>query len=488
MRKGNLATAPSCLASFNKVLSREVWANNFDDEFARMLRAATTSDEGSVSAPKESVGCKGDMGGGNIHCNQSSSSVIAFDTEFPGFARHMPQHASREAQYKSLRNSVNVLRPIQFGVAIAVNGSLRGVWNFNMRFDLAVDLHTEEAVAFLSSAGIDFTRHATDGVDPALFGQKLASSPLVCHPSDATNNAGTRYSDFGPPEWVTFAGMFDLGYLLKLLTNDLLPRDADSFYAVLGKFCPKRCELQDFVPFVSLQSSLEMLSVKRHGVAHTAGSDALATLELFSRVVPGVTAIQVDGWSYDDPNSTIYSEARSPNHATFTLVGSQQSTSGAGSGWQNATGAATEIAVVDALASVSTFGAMIEGEKAAPAALWGKSARACMVAANDKAEFAAWGRDEGVGVGASQPFASKDGRVKMRRMAGKPRVRTTSFPLHKHAANAEARIATARQSMRAVSGFGAAVSTCCVDWMDGGCCGHVTEKGGENRDLRLLKC
>eukprot|EP00927_Polykrikos_kofoidii_P041749 TRINITY_DN355_c0_g1_i3.p1 TRINITY_DN355_c0_g1~~TRINITY_DN355_c0_g1_i3.p1 ORF type:complete len:360 (+),score=57.41 TRINITY_DN355_c0_g1_i3:136-1215(+) len=355
MRKSNIGTAPSSLASFGKVLSREVWANNFDVEFARMLRAATTSDEGSVSTPKESAGCKGDVGGGNIHCSQSTSSVIALDTEFPGFARDMPQHASRETQYKSLRDSVNVLRPIQLGVAVAVNGSLRGVWNFNMRFDLAVDLHTEEAVAFLSSAGIDFTRHATDGVDPALFGRKLASSPLVCHASDATNDAGAWCSDVGPPEWVTFAGMFDLGYLLKLLTNDLLPRDADSFYAVLGKFCPKRCELQDFVPFVSLQSSLEMLSVKRHGVAHTAGSDALATLELFSRVVLGVTTIQAEGWSYDGPNSTISSEARSPNHAPFALAGSQRSTSGAGSGWQNASGAAAEIAVVDASASVSTF-------------------------------------------------------------------------------------------------------------------------------------
>jgi len=153
-----------------------------------------------------------------------------------------------------------------------VDGELRGVWNFNILFDTAVDLHTEASVAFLTDAGVDFPRHAVEGIDLAVFGMRLASSPLV----------GSHAST---PWWVTFAGSYDLGYLLKILTDSPLPADVGDFDATLAAFCPSRYELRDQFPRGSLESLVKQRGIQRSGVAHTAGSDALATLELFQLVV-----------------------------------------------------------------------------------------------------------------------------------------------------------------------------------------------------------
>jgi len=106
-------------------------------------------------------------------------------------------------------------------------------------------------------------------------GRRLAGSSLVGQHSRT-------------PRWVTFSGSYDLGFLLKLLTcGRALPPNAGTFDAVLVTFCPRRHELRDEL---SLQrGSLDHLARKhevvRHGPAHTAGSDALLTLELYLRVV-----------------------------------------------------------------------------------------------------------------------------------------------------------------------------------------------------------
>merc|ERR1719261_118178 len=100
--------------------------------------------------------------------------------------------------------NVDQLRPIQVGCAVAsTDGVLRGVWNFNLQFDVATDLHTEASVAFLSAAGVDFPRHAVEGIEASRLGERLARSALVGQHSKC-------------PWWVTFSGAYDFGYLLKL--------------------------------------------------------------------------------------------------------------------------------------------------------------------------------------------------------------------------------------------------------------------------------
>jgi len=226
----------------------EVWEWNLEQEFTNLLAAAA-----------------GDASGG---------AILALDVEFPGFIRQEPRAGARSARYQALRENVDRLRPIQIGAAVAgADGSLRGVWSFNLQFDVDVDLHTKKSVEFLRAAGLDFPRHKKEGIDTATLGSMLANSMLVGQHGRA-------------PWWVTFSGAYDLGYLLKLLTSGRpLPRDFSAFDVALGAFCPRHHELRDELPHGSLDSLARKLGVQRHGSAHTAGSDALLTLDLFMRVV-----------------------------------------------------------------------------------------------------------------------------------------------------------------------------------------------------------
>eukprot|EP00440_Ansanella_granifera_P069964 gb/GFBE01075908.1/.p1 GENE.gb/GFBE01075908.1/~~gb/GFBE01075908.1/.p1 ORF type:complete len:551 (+),score=112.64 gb/GFBE01075908.1/:1-1653(+) len=223
----------------------EVWSWNFDPEFNELLAAVSACGE---------------------------DAVVALDTEFPGFLREEKQSAKRSARYEALRQNCDNLRPIQLGISVAnSDGELHGTWSFNLAFDVQMDLHTEESVAFLMAAGLDFPRHAREGIDPAKLGRWLAGSTLV----------GQRGSK---PRWVTFQGLYDFGYILRLITNWHLPPDENSFDELRDAFFPVQYELRDELPRGSLDSLLRDFGIERHGQPHTAGSDALATLELYHEV------------------------------------------------------------------------------------------------------------------------------------------------------------------------------------------------------------
>mmetsp|Transcript_36238 Transcript_36238/g.91212 ORF Transcript_36238/g.91212 Transcript_36238/m.91212 type:complete len:341 (-) Transcript_36238:186-1208(-) len=221
----------------------DVWAWNFDVEFGALLATASA---GSV--------------------------ILAFDVEFPGFIRQEPRTGARAVRYQVLRENVDRLRPIQLGVALAgLDGEPLGVWSFNLKFDVDVDLHSAKSVAFLRAAGIDFPRHAAEGIEASVLGQRLAASDLVGWHARA-------------PWWVTFAGFYDFGYLLRMLTREKLPQNFGGFDVTLSTYCPRRHELRDELPHGSLDSLARKHGLQRRGLAHTAGSDALLTLELFLTV------------------------------------------------------------------------------------------------------------------------------------------------------------------------------------------------------------
>eukprot|EP00929_Paragymnodinium_shiwhaense_P088483 TRINITY_DN48798_c0_g1_i1.p1 TRINITY_DN48798_c0_g1~~TRINITY_DN48798_c0_g1_i1.p1 ORF type:complete len:413 (+),score=84.49 TRINITY_DN48798_c0_g1_i1:150-1388(+) len=226
----------------NKVV--DVWGWNFHSEFQRFVKLV--------------------LSGG-------PRTLVAMDTEFPGTAKTLPYLADRCEQYSPLCESVNVLHPVQLGLAVSVNGVHGGAWNFNLQFDLDIDLYSEKAVSFLKKAGVNFYKHKEMGVDRGLLGEHLAASKVF-------SNAR------GPATLITFAGAYDLGYLVKLMTDQRLPATLAEFDCVLDELCPRRCELRDRCPFGSLERLLSEHQVVRSGNAHTAGSDALATLELYAKV------------------------------------------------------------------------------------------------------------------------------------------------------------------------------------------------------------
>jgi len=232
--------AASLLASAADCDVHDVWAWNFDVEFASLL-----------------VACS------------ASSVILAFDVEFPGFIRQEPRTGPRAVRYQVLRENVDTLRPIQLGVAIAnLDGKPLGVWSFNLHFDECVDLHSAKSIAFLRQAGVDFPRHKAEGIEASVLGERLAASDLVGWHARA-------------PWWVTFAGFYDFGYLLRMLTREKLPQNSGGFDNSLAHFCPRRYELRDELPHGSLDSLASKHGLQRRGLAHTAGSDALLTLELF---------------------------------------------------------------------------------------------------------------------------------------------------------------------------------------------------------------
>lgn len=265
----------------------DVWSWNFDAEFGELLATLAA--------------CGDD-------------AVLALDTEFPGFLREEPKSASRSVRYQALRENCDNLRPIQLGISVAGSDGIPfKTWSFNLCFDMAVDLHTEASVAFLSAAGLDFPRHAAEGIDPGRFGRRLAASPLV-------GRSGSR------PRWITFQGWYDFGYLLRLVTAWPLPKDLKSFDAMLMAFFPQRYELRDELPRGSLDSLLREYGIERIGTPHTAGSDALATLELYlqvsgegSTIVP-VSEAATPSVAYSDCSVSYYDGSVQPDSVMQSIA------------------------------------------------------------------------------------------------------------------------------------------------------------------------
>jgi CCR4-NOT transcription complex subunit 7/8 len=92
----------------------------------------------------------------------------------------------------------------------------------------------------LKDCGIDFLKLKRRGIDPFYFAEKIIPSGLVL------NNR---------VHWICFHGCQDFGYLMKTLTNDLLPPSKDNFLKLLSTFFPNVYDLKTFMH--QLSPSLE---------------------------------------------------------------------------------------------------------------------------------------------------------------------------------------------------------------------------------------
>lgn len=221
---------------------RSVWASNFEKEFERMLDVAA-----------------------------GRSRYVAFDTEYPGILQQTRKCARSEAAfaeaYGTLRVNVDLMKLIQLGLAFAdENHKVLGCWQFHFHFDCSVDRCSPESLNFLADAGVDFRRHATNGLSMEAFGERLTASGLVL--SDEV-------------QWVAFHGMYDFAYMLKLLTGSPMPVSIAQFDEALDAFFPRRLDLKRHFPKGSLSHLGEKNGLRRQGTAHQGGSDALLTLQLF---------------------------------------------------------------------------------------------------------------------------------------------------------------------------------------------------------------
>lgn len=223
----------------------EVWEDNFEEEMEKIMQLIETY------------------------------KYVAMDTEFPGVYYQGDQYTG----YNMIKKNVDALKLIQVGITLAdENGNTpkpTSTWQFNLRFDLTTDLHSHDSIAMLKEAGINFELLAERGIDPILFADGLLSSGLILN------------EDIN---WITFHGAFDFAYLIKVLSNVLLPANLDKFKLSLKQFFPSVADIKVIMKEVydlkmgALAKLARDLDLKRIGTMHQAGSDAEITLRCFFKL------------------------------------------------------------------------------------------------------------------------------------------------------------------------------------------------------------
>ncbi|CAA7400625.1 unnamed protein product [Spirodela intermedia] len=170
-----------------------------------------------------------------------SATYAAMDTEFPGFLHQTPRFA---------------MKLIQLGLSFSGDGGRRRTWQISFRdFDVASpsDARSEASVELLKRSGVDLARTRREGV-------------------------GRR-----KPRWVTFQGLYDAAYLVKLLTGAPLLPKLPGFARLVGATLGRVIDVKYLTRFcggfhLGLARLADTAGVKLEGgAAHQAGVDALLT-------------------------------------------------------------------------------------------------------------------------------------------------------------------------------------------------------------------
>ncbi|XP_047965702.1 probable CCR4-associated factor 1 homolog 11 [Salvia hispanica] len=239
------------------VVVRKVWQSNLDAEF-RVI-----------------AGCL------------KQFRFASMDTEFPGTI-YKPEGSvstlSAAHVYALMKKNVDALNIIQLGLTLSDDrGNLPTlgtpatfyVWEFNFRdFDCDYDRYNPESIAFLREQGINFAEHKRRGINSRFFAAYFLRSGL---------GMGRA--------WVTFHGLYDLGFLIKILTRAPLPGHLPEFMLLLRRYLGIQVyDLKPITRSFALHGGLDAvsrsLSVQRAaGKSHHAGSDSLLTMQVFARLV-----------------------------------------------------------------------------------------------------------------------------------------------------------------------------------------------------------
>jgi CCR4-NOT transcription complex subunit 7/8 len=204
-------------------------------------------------------------------------NYIAMDTEFPGFV-YQSSSGGKDSYYRTIKTNVDKLKLIQVGITLRdFMGNpppFSGTWQFNLKFNLNTEQHSNESIALLANSGINFDKLEHLGIPFDLFGEYLISSGLIVN------------EDL---HWVCFHGIYDFAYFLKYSTNLLLPENEIEFFEELEIYFPNYYDIRYLVRFNeefrgSLSKLGQELNVMRFGTTHQAGSDSLITSEIFFKL------------------------------------------------------------------------------------------------------------------------------------------------------------------------------------------------------------
>jgi CCR4-NOT transcription complex subunit 7/8 len=147
-------------------------------------------------------------------------------------------------------------------------------WQFNLKFDINYEKFSQESIDLLTHSGIDFQQLATHGIDIQHFGEYLITSGLLLN--DELN-------------WISFHGIYDFAYLLKVLTGLPLPENETVFFDSLKMYFPHYYDIRYLVRYYenfkgSLSRLGQELKLHRTGIQHQAGSDSILTSEIFFKL------------------------------------------------------------------------------------------------------------------------------------------------------------------------------------------------------------
>lgn len=220
--------------------------------------------------------------------------LVSMDMEFPGFLRNTPRRSDEFSLFADMKFNVDNLKILQLGITVFdENGIIAGTWEFNFKFLLERDVFDPNSIEFLKTNGIDFEELKTNGINMVSFPNLFA--PLF-----------NRHRNL---KWVTFHGLYDLAYMVKLLTQQRLPMSILGFTDIIAAlFGYYMFDVKYIARFyndlhrgeLGLEKLAKILGVRRVGGAHHAGSDSLLTACVFTKMkaVYGIEESKFAGFLY----------------------------------------------------------------------------------------------------------------------------------------------------------------------------------------------
>ena len=132
-------------------------------------------------------------------------------------------------------------------------------------------MYAQDSIELLTKSGIDFARHAEQGIDVFKFGELLISSGLVL---------------IDDVKWISFHSGYDFGYLVKIMMCKPLSPEESEFRQYLNKFFPSLYDIKFLMKSCKglkggLQDIADELAIPRIGPQHQAGSDSMLTGLIF---------------------------------------------------------------------------------------------------------------------------------------------------------------------------------------------------------------
>lgn len=168
--------------------------------------------------------------------DKTSKVFISIHQEIPGIvARPLGTFKlSADYHFQCLRSNSDILNLIQLSLcAVKMQDdkiSNLVIWQFNFAYDLTQEMFNEEHLFMLSQTSqINFAMHMSQGISHFAFAELMIESGLLLDPSI---------------NWLSYHSGYDLGFLVSLLTNDILPHDEKEFFWWCTKYFPNFFDLK----------------------------------------------------------------------------------------------------------------------------------------------------------------------------------------------------------------------------------------------------